>query len=410
MLEVKSGSQSARPLLKDLRVFAAVAEAQSSTQAAKQLFKSTTSVTESVGELERCLGVMLFERKPRGMLCTTFGKAVQVRANRIEEEIRHASEELLRPQAGAVSPSSNAVSSVLFNDRNLQLLIHMAASHNISAAAVQMNMTQAGASMALSRIEDRLGQALFQRTAQGMVPCDSAERLVLRAKRVFAELRHMESDLSAISGELVGSVVIGTPPLAQSAIFATVMASIVSQHRGLRICTIDGPYEQLAGGLRSGDIDIVFGALRPKELAQGLMTEPLYIERLGVVTRAGHPLTRRRHLQLADLLNEQWIMPRINTPGRSLVDAAFQRLGLQPPVPAIETGDPGLLRLLLDASDMLAVISLNRLKLEIGSGLLAELPVELATTREVGITTRQGALLSPPALAVLDAVRKRARA
>jgi LysR family transcriptional regulator, regulator for genes of the gallate degradation pathway len=409
MMEVKPTSPPARSLLRDLRIFAAVAEAESSSQAARQLFKSPAAITGSVGELERGLGVPLFERKPRGMLCTTFGKAVQVRAQRISDEIRIAEDELLRSQSDTGLLSSNTISNVLFNDRNLQLLIHMAASHNISAAATQMNMTQAGASMALARIEARLGQPLFQRTAQGMIPCDATERLVLRAKRILAELRYMESDLAAISGELVGSVVIGTPPLARNALFAAAMASVASQHRGLRMTTIDGPYQQLAAGLRSGDIDIVFGAVRPKEQAPGLITEALYSERLGVVVRAGHPLARERQLDLADLLNERWILPRLNTPGRALVDGAFHKLALQPPAPAIETGDPGLLRLLLDASDMLAVISLNQLTLEISCGLLAELPVDIGTTRDVGITIRQGALLSPPAVAVLDAVRRQAR-
>jgi LysR family transcriptional regulator of gallate degradation len=394
------------PQLHNLRVFISVADAESITRAAEQLFKAPSAVTRSIIELERSLGVALFERKPRGMLLNAFGEAALLRARRIQDQIQLAADDFVRAKSRNSAASLAAITNLFFNGRKLQLLIHLVAYRNISSAATQMHMTQAGASMALSRIEDVLGQPLFQRRMEGMVATDATERLVMRARRVFAELRHMVSDLSSISGTLKGSVVIGTTPLGRAHVFAKSIAAVSSHHPGLRVITVESSYDQLVSSLRSGDIDIVFGVLRPPHLLQGMSAEPLFVDRFAVLARAGHPLTKRLDLQLADLLDERWVLPRPISLGRPMIDASFRRQGLHPPKPSIETGDLAILRELLVNSDLITATSAHQMAFEIRTGSLVELPVVLeGTSRDVGFVVREGAMLPPAALAVLEAVR-----
>jgi LysR family transcriptional regulator of gallate degradation len=391
-----------------LRPFIAVAKAGSIARAAAAVFKAPSAVTRSILELENMLGFTLFERKPRGMLVNSYGHAVMLRALRIQDEVEAAVDEYLRA-VPSNAPLRNTLVNLLFNGRKLQLLICLTEQRSISAGAAQLGMSQAGASMALLRMEAALGQPLFQRMLQGMVATDAAARLVIRAKRIFSELRHMQADLAAISGSLAGLVAIGTLPLGRTYVVPTGIARALAAHPGLRVTTVESHYEQLIGSLRSGDIDAVFGALRPTDISQGLITEPLFSDRLGIIARADHPLTRTKARVLSDLLKEKWILPRPNAPGRRLVDASFQELGLHAPVPSVETGDLAMLRQLLISSDMLTAISPHQLMFEIEAGTLTELPVKIgATTRSIGFTLRQGSALSPASLAVLDAIRNAA--
>jgi LysR family transcriptional regulator of gallate degradation len=78
------------------------------------------------------------------------------------------------------------------------------------------------------------------------------------------------------------------------------------------------------------------------------------------------------------------------------------RHGRPAPSPAVETGDLALLRGLLVASDMLTVLSAHQLHHEVQTGQLVVLPFEMTgMERTIGITTRQGAHLSPGACALL---------
>ena len=208
-------------------------------------------------------------------------------------------------------------------------------------------------------------------------------------------------------GVACGSVAIGTLPLGRTYIVPTAIAKVVSRHPGLRVSTIEGPYSQLIGSLRNGDIDVVFGALRPDEFCQGLLTESLFSDRMSIIVRAGHTLAGRDSLKMSELLSESWLLPAPNTPGRRLIDASFRELGLTPPTPSVVTGDLAILRQLLNSSDMLTAISPHQLMFEIRSGMLAELPVELGiTTRQIGLTLREGTMHSPATQAVLDAIRE----
>jgi LysR family transcriptional regulator of gallate degradation len=122
-------------------------------------------------------------------------------------------------------------------------------------------------------------------------------------------------------------------------------------------------------------------------------------------------LARRKQLQLRDLVHEKWIIPRPNALGRPLVDACFKALGLEPPTPSVETGDLAIVRQLLYASDMLAVTSPYQLEYEIQSKSLVELPVTLnGTSRDVGLIVREGAMLPPAALALLETIRTQLQA
>jgi LysR family transcriptional regulator of gallate degradation len=48
--------------LQNLRMFLSVADAESITRASEQLFKAPSAITRSIIELEKALGVELFER------------------------------------------------------------------------------------------------------------------------------------------------------------------------------------------------------------------------------------------------------------------------------------------------------------------------------------------------------------
>ena len=76
-------------------------------------------------------------------------------------------------------------------------------------------------------------------------------------------------------------------------------------------------------------------------------------------------------------------------------------------MPAVETGDLALLRGLLLASDMLTVLSAHQLHHEVRTGQLVVLPFEMpGMERNIGVTTRRGAHLSPGARALLSEIER----
>jgi LysR family transcriptional regulator of gallate degradation len=383
-----------------------VCEAGSISRSSASIFKASSAIARAVAALESGLGVPIFERKPRGMLLNAYGEAVRNRGIRINEEIAGALDDFSRASRRHPDAHRPALSRLLLNGRGLLLLIGIAELRSLSAAGARMGLSQSGASMSLTRMEAALGQKLFQRMMQGMIATDAGVRLISRGRRIVAELRHMQSDIAAISGSLQGHIAIGSLPLGRTHLLPAAIAAALRRFPNIRVTTVESPYDSLVAGLRDGDIDFIVGALRPDDRTAELITECLFADRLGIIVRCGHPLAGRA-ASLRDLLGECWILPRRGAPGRGLIDLAFRDMSLTPPVPAVETGDLAVLRGLLMNSDMLTAISPRQLTHEIAAGDLAQLAVDLpGTERPIGLTLRAGAMLPSPALAIIDDIRR----
>jgi LysR family transcriptional regulator of gallate degradation len=289
----------------------------------------------------------------------------------------------------------------LFNERRLQIAAMLADVHHMPTVAHAMGMSQSAISQAIARLEDALGQTLFRRTAHGMVPSDAGTRWIVRFNRVLVELDHIVSDVAALKGVLLGVITVGALPLARTLLLPKAITSLLQKYPRLRVRSLESTYEELTAGLLSGRVDFIIGALR-SPAGQGLEASALLQDQTAVIARAGHPLASKAALGFDDLQNYSWVLSRAGTPLRMALEQFFYDHGRKPPQPAAETGDLALLRGLLVSSDMLTVLSAHQLHYEIATGQLAVLPFPMhGLERQIGVTTRAGAYLSPGATALL---------
>ena len=310
---------------------------------------------------------------------------------------------------GGVQSSAdvNSLFASIMNGRRLAVIASLVERRSMAAVAREFAITQPAISTAVKDLEARLGTSLFDRTARGLVPTPAGEILAFHFKRVLAELRHIVPDLAASEGTLQGSVNVGALPLGRTHILPRAIASLLARHPQLHVGTVESPYEALAASLRSGDVDFILGALRGPAEAKELEQAPLFEDRLSVIARADHPLTRLKRIDFDTLRSATWVLSRHGSPSRELFESFFSDARQPPPVPAVETGDLAVLRGLLRESDMLTAISAHQLRYEIHDGSLVALDFPLERTRrQIGLSQRLGALPSPGALALMAEIRK----
>lgn len=389
-----------------LRALIAVAEYGSVTRAAEALFRAQSAITRSILAIEEAVHVELFERKASGMLCNAFGAALVYRATRALNEFEAGLNEISGRPRPANQVSNLHFPSSLFHETRLEAFVKLAESGHMPTVAKDLGVTQPAVSRAINDLERNLDIPLFKRTSKGMLLTDMGELLFFRVKRALLELRQVETDLTALQGTTKGRVVVGALPLGRTAILPKAIADVLGKHPQLQIATVEGPYESLAAKLRAGDIDMIFGALRPADQARDFAGEPLLNDCMSIVVRAGHPLTRLAAPGLKDLATAGWILTNSATPARKQLDLAFKLENLAPPVPAVETSDLAILRGVLLNSDHVTAISASQLSYEIAAQSLTVLDIALpTTTRVIGITQRSDSSASPGAKALMAAIR-----
>ncbi|KTC63551.1 LysR family transcriptional regulator [Pseudomonas fluorescens ABAC62] len=383
-----------------IRAFLRVAECGSVSKACVVLFRAQPVVTRAILALEKRLGVALFERNVNGMRLTDYGERVAPRARRAVEELL-AVPPLLGPGAG-----QGAEPLYLFQTRRLEVFAKLCETHHMQTTASALGISQPAISAVIKVLEQGGGTRLFERMPHGLLPTRGCLAMLLRVRRALNELRHIDADIAALGGSLQGAVHVGALPLGRTGILPQAIVQLTLQHPDVRIVTNESPFDLLASEMRAGDVDFVFGALRPSAYASDLHSEALLQEEMVILVRRGHPWLQRTPVY-EDLSGARWVLPRSGSPGRQLLDTFFAHIGIAAPSPVIETADLAILRGVLLRSDMLAAVSAHQLEHEMASGDLVRLALSLThTTRPIGLISRVGALQSPAAQALMDTIRE----
>ncbi|MEJ3572709.1 LysR family transcriptional regulator [Pseudomonas fragi] len=388
------------PSLMHVRAFVRVADYGSVSKASEALFRAQSVVTRSISELEARLGVLLFERHANGMRLTDYGTRLLPRARRVLAELDSVPHLLNGTDKARTEPL------YLFQARRLQVFVKLCETHHMQTVASLLGLSQPAISSTLKVLESGCGHTLFERTPRGLLPTRASLDILFPVRRALNELRHIDTDISALQGTLQGVVQVGALPLGRTRILPEAIVRLMAEHPGIQVITNESPFDLLATELRAGDVDFIFGALRSTAYASDLSGEALLTEEMVVLARRGHPLYSKSTVQ-AELADAQWVLPRADSPARHMLDDCFTAFGIAPPRPMVESGDMAIIRGLLLRSDMLAAVSAHQLEAEIASGELCILPLELRhTSRAIGLTSRTASLHSPVAKALMDVIRQ----
>lgn len=179
-----------------LRSFLAVCELGSIKRASDHTHRLKSAVTRSIHEIERALGVALFEREADGIEHNAYGEVVRYRAERALREFSAGLNAIAgRPSARKTSldfPIS------LFHEKRLRALVAMTETDDLSKAAKMLSVTPRGIIRSINDLERNLDMILFTHTPQGRVPTRSAQTFSSHVKRTFFELEQIRTELAAL--------------------------------------------------------------------------------------------------------------------------------------------------------------------------------------------------------------------
>jgi len=280
---------------------------------------------------------------------------------------------------------------------------------NFSVAARAQRTSQSNVHRSARELERTLGLPLFEKTSFGVTPTREAERLARRVRLAFHELSQARAEIQALLGGESGRTVIAALPLARSYLVPAALLEFTKAHPLHGVEIIDGTYVNLMAGLRSGESDVIIGALRNPSPAPDVVQEHLFDDPLAIIARANHPLAGRRPTA-ASLRKYEWIAPRRGSPLRAHFDVLLASKGMELSDPSLECNSLGAARAFLLESDRLMLSSAHQIHYEMAAGLLVALPHPSGNvTRPIGLTLRRGWRPTPVQERLLDILRRVAR-
>jgi DNA-binding transcriptional LysR family regulator len=204
---------------------------------------------------------------------------------------------------------------------DLRVLTFVVQAESMSKAATLLNTTQSTISRSIADLEHALGVRLLDRSSQGVKATMYGDALLKRSIAVFDELEQSVRDIGFLADPAAGEIKVACSLVMALTIIPQVIDRFVKKYPRA-VLHID----EVASGsgtrdfpeLRDRKYDLVLtrgGALQADEqLSEDFNIEILFDDQL-VIAAGSHSkwVTRRRKIELAELVNEPWIMQAPHT-------------------------------------------------------------------------------------------------
>lgn len=295
--------------------------------------------------------------------------------------------------------------------RQLELLVRLSEHASLARAAAAMSVTQPAATKLLHETEKALGATLFERLPRGMRATACGEIMMRHARTVLAALERGSDEVASYLEAATGSVAVGSMRGATASLLAPALAELRGARPRIRMSVLVDAAEILIPRLREARLDIVLGNIPSSLAGPDLAFEPLLDERLAVVCGPHHAFARRRALRWREAARSEWIVYPQEAALRPLFDGVLSRAATSESPAAIETASVVATTMLLERTDMLAVMPLDVAEHYERRKMVAILPLRVPITLgAIGIVRHAERELSPAALAFVAEVRRLAAA
>ncbi len=215
-----------------------------------------------------------------------------------------------------------------FDPKHLAQLSVIVEAGSFQSAADRLGLTQPALSRNMKSLEERLGAGLFNRDGRKSIPNALGLRLARngQAIRLAQEQASVLADQSAQGA--VGELRIGAPPIVAGRFLSSAMAKFIRENPNCVVEMRTGLVHELRSMLERSQVDFVLGPQSLADPSEQLDFKQLIDDRVGILCRAGHPLTKRRHVMASDLEAQIWLAHSRGSLLRQQTEAAMMASGV----------------------------------------------------------------------------------
>src|SRR5437899_5942167 len=188
----------------------------------------------------------------------------------------------------------------------LRYVVAVSRAGNFSRAAEQCHVSQPSLSQQILKLEEELGERLFDRMKREAKLTPHGEAFLPRAVKILEEVDAARREALDAHSLLRGRLIIGVLPTIAPYLLPTVLVGFAKKFPGVEIVVHEDTTAQLLKLAQAYEIDFAL-ASRPIQ-DQRMEVKDLFTEELRLALPPGHRLTRKRTVRLADLEKEPFIV------------------------------------------------------------------------------------------------------
>jgi DNA-binding transcriptional LysR family regulator len=191
--------------------------------------------------------------------------------------------------------------------KQLEVFVEIAKMSNMTLAAENVFLTQSACSMALSSLENQLGNFLFDRHGKKLLLNDQGKLLFPKASGIISQMQELEDLLmSKRTGMLSGKLRVGASSTIGNYLLPTFVGKFITKNSEVKIGVEIGNTEQIIQQVLKFTVDI--GMIEGDCFSEDIQVTPWKKDELIIVASPAYALAKKRKISLSDIQHEKWIM------------------------------------------------------------------------------------------------------
>lgn len=188
----------------------------------------------------------------------------------------------------------------------LRYVVAVARTGNFSRAAEACHVSQPSLSQQIQKLEDELGERLFDRLKHGAKLRPAGEAFLRRAVRILDEVEAAKREAADARNLLRGTLTLGVLPTIAPYFLPGPLAQFAEKHPGVELMIQEDTTAQLLKMVLACELDLVLASRPIREVRCEVCD--LFSEELLLALPAAHRLAHKRTVALADLEGEHLIV------------------------------------------------------------------------------------------------------
>ncbi len=188
----------------------------------------------------------------------------------------------------------------------LRYMVAVARTGNFSRAAEQCRVAQPSLSQQIMKLEEELGERLFDRMKRETKLTPAGEVFLRRAVRILEEVDAAKREATDAKALPRGVVTVGVLPTIAPYLLPKILTVFTGKFPSVEIVIQEDTTARLLKQLHAYEIDFALASLPIQD--ERLEVRALFSEELLLALPPGHPLARKRTVGVGDLENERLIV------------------------------------------------------------------------------------------------------
>jgi len=188
----------------------------------------------------------------------------------------------------------------------LRYIVAVARERHFGRAAEACFVSQPTLSVAVKKLEEELGVALFERGPGEVTVTPAGQKIVEQAQRVLEEASRIKEIAAAGRDPLAGTLRLGAIYTIGPYLLPKLIPILRKNAPSMQLLIQENFTHRLAESLKNGEVDAILIALPFDE--PGIVAEALYDEPFMVAVPKGHPWEGRKRVTSEELANESLLL------------------------------------------------------------------------------------------------------